>query len=306
MIVDSHTHLGTFPAIEGIAASLRTRTDVAGWRTRYPDIYEQIKNQAAVDNADSLLEAMDRHGVVTSLVQPTIGVTNEQVHAMASRHAGRMVFLAHAVTWPWDGRMNEGPDTGDAGLAAAQTAQDAIQNLGAAGIGETGARAVTRQSDPVLIARDFGPLMECLEPSRLPIQFPTGWTQFPGNLIYQDPLWVDELASRHNTVPIILTKMGRGLQRFFDAALAVALRNRNVYFDLVGTSPEHLRIAMEMLGPERLMFGTDWTYVWKYLSPPGDVHSASIALVESVTKDSGVREQIFSGTAASLFDLATV
>jgi hypothetical protein len=40
---------------------------------------------------------------------------------------------------------------------------------------------------------------------------PDGLVAVSGGLFPGDPLWADEVALRHPTVPIILTKMGRSI-----------------------------------------------------------------------------------------------
>jgi hypothetical protein len=92
----------------------------------------------------------------------------------------------------------------------------------------------------------------------LSIPFPTGYTGWRGVHYYVfAPLWVDEVAGTFPTVPIVLTKMGRGIQGSFDACLSVAMRNANVYFDATDTSPEHLRKAISVIGAQRIMYGSD-------------------------------------------------
>jgi hypothetical protein len=112
------------------------------------------------------------------------------------------------------------------------------------GVGEIFIRALTNEIHPEKIARDLDPFMQTVARYQVPIQFPTAWSQVPGGLYYGNPIWVDEVAHRHPSVPIILTKMGRSITTYFDSALTVALRNVNIYFDVVGTCPEHLRIAV--------------------------------------------------------------
>ena len=92
----------------------------------------------------------------------------------------------------------------------------------------------------------------------LSIQFPTGYTCWRGVHYYVfAPVWVDEVAGTLPTVPIVLTKMGRGIQRSFDACLSVAMRNANVYFDATDTTAEHLRKAISVIGSDRIMYGSD-------------------------------------------------
>lgn len=308
MIVDTHVHLGGFPALESIEDELRTRADVASWRSRFPGVYEQARLEPPADNSDALLAAMDQHGVDVSLVQPTVRIPNDMVMAMAKRHPGRMVPLAWVTEFAWDGRW---PASRDESIRRerceefGRLAHDLVTVQGFRGIGETCASDVTAEVNPVLAADDFAPLMETLSATTTPIQFPTGWTQFPGNLSYQDPLWIDEIAGRHPGVPIILTKMGRGFQRFFDSCMAVAMRNSNVYFDMVATSPVHLAHAVDVLGPERVLFGTDWTYTWRYMTSPSTVHASALGLLDDAgLTDAGVRAALLGGNAERLYQLA--
>jgi predicted TIM-barrel fold metal-dependent hydrolase len=135
----------------------------------------------------------------------------------------------------------------------------------------------------------------------VPIQFPTAWSQFPGGLYYGNPFWVDEVAHRHPSVPIILTKMGRSITTYFDSALTVALRNVNIYFDVVGTCPEHLRIAVDKIGAERIMFGTDWSATWRWVSVPRDLYSLRLKVLEDAGLSESERDHILWRTAARLF-----
>lgn len=304
MTVDTHTHLGNFPSVETLADELGTRSGVAGWRTKHPDVYERVKSETPVDNSEALLAAMDANDVDISIVQPTVGVPNTEVARWAAPH-DRLVPLAWAASFSWVGRWAEDPDPAlvrENSERAAATARDALGAQGFAGIGETCMRDLTQEVDPVKIARDLTPLFEELKAAGgRPIQFPTGWTQFPGNLFYQDPLWVDEIAGRFPEVPIILTKMGRGIQRFFDSAISVALRNRNVHFDMLASTSDHLRTAIELIGPDRIMFATDWSYTWRYLSSPHDVHASARSIIDGATDDREVKRAILDTTARRLF-----
>lgn len=112
-----------------------------------------------------------------------------------------------------------------------------------------------------------------------------------------------ELAGRHPDVSIILTKMGRGIQTYFDHALAVAMRNENVYFDTVGTSPEHLRIAVDKLGAHRIMFGTDWSATWRWMRTPADLYTIRLGVIEKADLSPADLEQVLWQTAVKVFDL---
>ncbi|MGC2777254.1 MAG: amidohydrolase family protein, partial [Bradyrhizobium sp.] len=186
---------------------------------------------------------------------------------------------------------------------APEELERALTTLGMQGVGEIFVRALTDHVNPEKIAKDLAGIMRVVEKHRVPIQFPTAWSQFPGGLFYGDPLWVDEVAGRHPSVPIILTKMGRSITSYFDTAMTVAMRNVNVYFDVVGTNPQHLRFAIDKLGADRIMFGTDWSTTWRWLSVPATLHRIRLKVLDDAKLDEAEREQILWKNAARLFKL---
>ena len=101
----------------------------------------------------------------------------------------------------------------------------ALTALGMRGVGEIFVRSMTNKIHPEKIADDLSGIMRVVEKYQVPIQFPTAWSQFPGGLFYGDPVWADEVAGRHPSVPVILTKMGRSISRYFDTVMSVAMRN---------------------------------------------------------------------------------
>ena len=102
---------------------------------------------------------------------------------------------------------------------------------------------------------------------------------------------------------MILTKMGRSLQYYFDTSMAVAMRNANVYFDVVGTKGEHLRQAIDAIGSKRIMFGSDWSATWRYISEPADLYAIRLKVLEDANLTDEEREDIIWRTAANLFGL---
>jgi predicted TIM-barrel fold metal-dependent hydrolase len=245
---------------------------------------------------------MDRNGVDFALVQARAGfVSNDLVAAAAKRHPKRMVALARV------GHEQEAAgyhdDPGPTREAAPAELDRALGTLGMKGVGEVFVRALTDHTNPEKIAKDLAGIMRVAEKHQVPVQFPTAWSQFPGGLFYGDPLWVDEVAARHPSVPIILTKMGRSITRYFDSAMTVAMRNVNVYFDVVGTNPQHLRFAIDKLGADRILFGTDWSATWRWLSVPATLHQIRQKVLDDARLSDAEREQIMWKTATKLFKL---
>lgn len=48
----------------------------------------------------------------------------------------------------------------------------------------------------------------------------------------------------------------------YDQAICLAQQHRNVYLEISGQPAAHIRQALSTIGPERLLFGTDWPF-WK-------------------------------------------
>lgn len=79
-----------------------------------------------------------------------------------------------------------------------------------------------------------------------------------GHPIFTLPWSIEELIRRYPEARIILGHMGHGNIIYINAAIAVAARNDNVYLETSGM-PMHSKIreAVECLGPDRVMYGSD-------------------------------------------------
>jgi predicted TIM-barrel fold metal-dependent hydrolase len=302
MRIDSHVHIFSFPSLEDLETKIRTVPDVAAFRTRCPELFNALKTEAPINNTDRLLEALDGHEIAHAVVQARPGpITNDSIARAVANSDGRLTGL---VTFE-EGLIRFGPDLDGFRGWAVQELRRGIEHLGLKGMGELRLHALSDAFHPVEIARDLQPFMDILAEYRLPILIQTAWTQFPGGLWFGDPIWVDELAERNPDVPIVLTKMGRGIETYFDHSMVVALRNENVYFDTVGTTGDHLTRAIAQLGADRILFGTDWSATWRWVVSPATVHDIHLNLVEAAVPDEATRSAILGGTAARLYDIET-
>jgi predicted TIM-barrel fold metal-dependent hydrolase len=263
-LVDVHVHVGIAPSLVAVADSIHSSTDWVRHRSENPQLFAKMFAEAQIDNSDRLIEVMDGYGVTHAVIQPVPRNTSlELVANAAKKHKGRFFPLYRPVAL-----MNataSGKAISDA-KALANNAREVAADieklfpaLGFIGVGEVlPGGLVTTDIDPAKISRDMGPIMEALQPRGRPILFPTGSTAFKGNLYYlYNVLWVDELAGNFPQVPIVLTKMGRGLPGCFDMCLVVAMRNANVFLDLTDSTGEHVREAINRVSARRIMFGTD-------------------------------------------------
>ncbi len=302
MIIDTHIHVCSFPSFKDLSQHIRTTEDLIAFRTRYPELYQCSLTEEPVDNSDDIVEAMDRNGVSIGLVQARPGyVSNDMVAQAAARHPGRLLALARVGHDQEAAGYHEYPI--DARAKAPDEIERCLSDLGMAGLGEIFIRSLTDEIHPERIAKHLAPMMNVVARHQVPIQFPTAWSQFPGGLFYGDPLWADEVAMRHPDVPIILTKMGRSLGRYFDSAMTVAMRNVNVYFDVVGTRPDHLRQAIDSIGADRILFGTDWSATWRWISVPSTLHELRMKVLDDAQLTETERRKILWENAWKLFRL---
>ena len=302
MIIDTHTHVWSFPSYGDLSQHIKTTEDLIAFRTRYPELYNCSLTEEPVDNSDALIADMDKNGVALTLVQARPGyVTNDQVAQAAARHSDRLQAIARV------GHDQEAAgyhdDPGPTREQAPEEIERCLTKLKMRGVGEIFIRSLTNEIHPERIAKDLDGLMKVVSKHGVPIQFPTAWSQFPGGLFYGDPLWVDEVALRHPKVPIILTKMGRSVGRYFDSAMTVAMRNVNIYFDVVGTNPQHLRFAIDKIGPHRIMFGTDWSATWRWISVPTTLHKLRLKVLDDAKVTDDERRMILWDNAVEVFKL---
>ncbi len=271
LLVDVHVHAGAPEGSEAIRKEIRSPKDWALVRSTQPELFAEVMSHNQVDNSDVLIGKMDEKGVTHAIIQltPGRGSTNKRIADMARRHKGRLFPIYRPEFWAGavaSGKTKQKPDKEVFSRNAQRIAEDIeslFPALGLIGVGEViPGGLVTGSIDPVEISQNMSPIMEALGPGNLPIQIPTGWTGWKGGLNYTyHPIWVDELAGDFPDVPIVLTKMGRGFRSSFDECMVVAMRNANVYIDMTESPSEHVREALQSIGPERIMFGVDLSAV---------------------------------------------
>ena len=124
---------------------------------------------------------------------------------------------------------------------------------------------------------------------------------------YGNPLDLHAVALRYPQVPIIIPHFGGGL---FREALMVADLCPNVFFDTSSsngwlkyhpglTLADVFRRALDVLGSDRLLFGSDSSFF-----PRGwvkDVYQQQAAVLDEIGASAEVREKIFSSNFARTF-----
>ena len=127
---------------------------------------------------------------------------------------------------------------------------------------------------------------------------------------YGNPLDVHALAAEHPHVPFIIPHFGAGL---LHEALLVADLCANVHLDTSSTNrwmayhpsltlDAVFRQALQVVGPERMLFGSDSSFFPRGWNAP--VYSAQVSALESEGVDEGVRRRIFAGNFDRLFPIS--
>lgn len=129
----------------------------------------------------------------------------------------------------------------------------------------------------------------------------------PFDIRYGNPLSLHRVALDHPELPIIIPHFGAG---FFREALMVADLCPNIYLDTSSSNQwvkyesnldlkEVFRRALEVLGPERLLFGTDSSFFPRGWQRP--IYKAQKQALQSLKVDAASREKIFRTTFDKLF-----
>jgi uncharacterized protein len=303
-LIDCHTHLGSGPTVAELAPSIRSSADWGALRSTQPEKFAQAFSEDAVDDSAVLLGAMDRFGVTHAVIQtaPAKGTSNQMVLDAAANSNGRFfpIYRPEAISNA-AARGTLGVDYGgEVSAVVRQIADELASPAMSATLGVGEVVPVTTEIHPARIVRDMAPIMEVLQArGGLPIMFPTGYTGWKGVHYYVfSPVWADEVAGTFPTVPIVFTKMGRGIQASFDACLGVAMRNANVYFDMTDTTAEHLRHAISIIGSDRIMYGSDLSAMSAYHSTLDNLRTAIEARLSAEE-----RENIAWKTANQIYKL---
>jgi predicted TIM-barrel fold metal-dependent hydrolase len=129
----------------------------------------------------------------------------------------------------------------------------------------------------------------------------------PFDIRYGNPIDLHGIALKHPGVPIIIPHFGAGMLR---EALMLADSSPNVYLDTSSsnswikytpglTLEQVFKTALDVVGPDRLIFGTDSSFF-----PRGwnrDVHQKQKSALDAIGVSADVQNKIFSENFARLF-----
>ncbi len=166
------------------------------------------------------------------------------------------------------------PQGNDPEDAARQT-REALGSGRFVGVGEIYLYSFGGESWPEMF-EGLRPVLDVADEFGVPVTFHTGNAPYPFHrLVYNDPMYIDEIARAYPKLPLIIGHMGCSGSSIFlsfaDHALMVAAKNPNVYLDTSTAPPRVIEAAIlePSIGPSKLMFATDFPAPVTFYSAQG-------------------------------------
>ena len=201
----------------------------------------------AKSSPEKLIEQMNDMGVQRAVI---MGIrfpgssekpdTNEFIARTVKRHKKR--FVGFACVDPRKGNN------------AVRALEHSIKELGLNGLKLHPCEQQFYPNDPRIY-----PVIKKAVELRIPIEIHSG--HGTGLLKFGRPIHIDELATTFPKATIIMLHMGGSKGRFLNnsyEALEVAYKNDNVFLETSWASPNTIKEAIELIGPERVVFGSDY------------------------------------------------
>jgi len=226
------------------------------------------------DNSRYLIQWMDHFGIDKAIIMKGFfRHSNRLIVSAIERYPNRLVGFASYGFYPPDRTSPK----------QTQAALDELERgiaAGLCGVGELSAKDFGVPREELSLA--MRPILEVCKARNLPAFFHTGCTIYTHNVdwiyperedrrpddppyrilrtpnAFYNPAFVEELAFDFPTVPLMIAHMGKKDITFFEAALMVARRFPNVYLTSSNTAMEFFERAVKEIGPDRVIFGTDW------------------------------------------------
>jgi predicted TIM-barrel fold metal-dependent hydrolase len=203
---------------------------------------------------DDLVQDMDDAGVEKCVIlgQDAHATPNASFKQYTIRHQELLSFVRRGKDRfiPFAGVDPNG------GLQAKKELRRAIKELGFRGLKIHSSANSVYPND----TRKMFPLYETCQEFGLPILFHAGTTGLGDcEIKYSKPEYLDEVGQAFPDLRIIIAHFG---WPWMDVALAIALRNPNVFIDISGWKPKHIPagLLVYLNGPlqDRFLFGTDY------------------------------------------------
>jgi predicted TIM-barrel fold metal-dependent hydrolase len=276
-VIDAHVHSQRHAAGSELKKKLAENPD-GRKRLRYRDLAEVMPQVKAYDNSERLLYDMQCYDVDMCILMASYGMTNEQNLALVEKYPGKFAAICCAK------ETYDRAEHGETKWSIEEGCKE-LDNLLSTGkycgIGEL------VPADPQVLYRKkqisklerIDQLMQVWEVAGkhgVPVHYHTGFAMgyhlgIPETL---DPLWAHELAANFPDVPIIFDHGGMACwwwEHLVDQCLHVAASHDNVYLEtgLYWTDLYYKALLDPNVGPEKLLWATDWGASIPVYSQPG-------------------------------------
>jgi predicted TIM-barrel fold metal-dependent hydrolase len=280
-VVDTHVHSQRTAA----GAALKKKAESSAGETpskyKYQDLAETLREVEPYDNSERLLYDMSCYGVDMCITRPSmsLGMNNELNAKLVEKYPDKFAALCNPRGTFRKAIKGEIEWTIDAAL---REIDDLLSTGKYVGIGEgmpidpmvlTGKKPQPSREERV---GQMTMAMDVARQHKVPIYFHTGHTmgyvlRMPETL---QPLWAHELADNYPDVPLIFDHggiQGWWWEHFTDQCLHVAASHDNVYLECGYWWTELYYKALNdpNVGPEKLLWGTDWGASIPIYAQPG-------------------------------------
>jgi predicted TIM-barrel fold metal-dependent hydrolase len=282
-VVDTHVHSQRFAAgptlLESGALEL---TGGAQWEA----LGRHILDLEPYDNSERLLHDMESYGVDACVLLPAFGMSNDLNAELVERHPGRFAALCHPV------ELNRRIDAGEEEWSIEAVCAELEELLSTdryVGIGEglpymphppepartvSNEEAIRNALQVLEVANGHGACVKVH--TGVPMGYTASYSTTLGRRgpLNVHPLLAHDLAAAFPDVPIIFDHGGLAgwwSERLQEECLHVAAAHDNVYLEcgLWWRELYDQALADPNVGPEKLMWGTDWGASMQFHSQPG-------------------------------------
>lgn len=222
-----------------------------------------------VNYVNELIASMDRHGVAKAALNPAFTTFEEVYETAFQPHRDRFILSAGSPTAETHRRMQvQGANIPMTPDEVAALYRNQLTQYGAKFIGET-AGSLTRNLIGRYSTTDLRPIVDVLTEFDVPIQIHTGWTP-TGTARDRNVAadyttateWADVMGRFMATYPDVKTILAHMGGQFgqLDGWEAVRLLYSfdNCYCDTAKAPSDIIGAAVRGIGPEKVIFGSDW------------------------------------------------
>jgi len=291
MICDSHVHFFSPGFFAGLGAD-RSAITALGWE--FPDSTETLATQ--------WVEALDQHGVHRAALMASLPGDADSVAKAVALNPSRFV-----------GFFMLDPTRNDAIDYAKRALDEGLRTiclfpamhgypLHDSRVGDVFDLAASRRGGTVEQVAVFVHCGVLSVGIRKKLGLPS-----PFDIRFGNPLDLHGVALKHPTVPIIIPHFGAGMLR---EALMLADCCPNLHLDTSSsnswikftpglTLESVFRSALDVVGPDRLLFGTDSSFFPRGWN--GEIYQKQKSALDSMGVSAEVQQKIFSGNFSRLF-----